>query len=84
MPGLHTVLVSRGVPSARSTRAAGASGVAIPIAYLTLPRVRIYHEAHLRVWGWTARTPAELVIARAMRADAVVTDVPQLARAVYR
>lgn len=83
-PRLRTVLVSNRSPSPSSVTGTGAAGVATPVAALTIPRVRAYHAQGLRVWGWTARTTAELEMAKAMRADAVVTDDPANARSLYR
>jgi glycerophosphoryl diester phosphodiesterase len=83
-PRLRTVLVSRGTPSPGVVSGMGAAAVATPVSALTIPRVRAYHAAGVRVWGWTARTTADLQMARAMRADAVVADSPVAARSVYR
>jgi glycerophosphoryl diester phosphodiesterase len=83
-PRLRTVIVSLGAPSPTTVTAAGAAGVATPLGSLTIPRVGAYHGAGVRVWGWTARSTADLQLARAMRVDSVVTDVPSLARQLYR
>jgi glycerophosphoryl diester phosphodiesterase len=83
-PRLRTVLVSRGMPAPSIMNSIGVAAVAAPISTLTLPRVNAYHAAHLRVWGWTARTTPDLQMAKAMRADSVVTDVPATARSLYR
>ncbi len=83
-PRLRTVLVTRGTPSPSSVRAMGAAAVATPVTALTIPRVHAYHAAGVRVWGWTARTVADLQMVKAMRADAVVTDSPAAARSIYR
>jgi glycerophosphoryl diester phosphodiesterase len=83
-PRLRTVLVSRGTPAPGTVTSIRAAAVAVPVSSLTIPRVHAYHAAGVRVWAWTARTAAELQMAKAMRADAVVTDVPASARAMYR
>ncbi len=83
-PRLRTVLVSMGIPSPSSVNAIRAAAVAVPVSSLTIPRVRAYHTAGVQVWGWTARTTPELQMAKAMRSDSVVTDVPAAARALYR
>jgi glycerophosphoryl diester phosphodiesterase len=83
-PRLRTVLVSRGTPPPQAMSAVGATAVATPVSSLTIPRVHAYHAARVRVWAWTARTATDLQMARAMRADAVVTDVPATASALYR
>ncbi len=83
-PRLRMILVSRGTPSPRALTGMGASGVATPVSALTIPRVRAYHGASLRVWGWTARTAADIQMTKAMRADAVVADAPAAARSLYR
>ncbi|MET0997325.1 MAG: glycerophosphodiester phosphodiesterase [Marmoricola sp.] len=83
-PRLRAVLVTRGTPSPSAVTGMGAAAVATPVTALTIPRVRAYHSAGVRVWGWTARTTADLQLVKAMRADAVVTDSPAAARSIYR
>jgi glycerophosphoryl diester phosphodiesterase len=83
-PRLRMVLVSGGSPAPRTVTGTGAVGVATPVATLTIPRVRAYRAAGVKVWAWTARTTAELQMSKAMRADAVVTDFPANARSLYR
>jgi glycerophosphoryl diester phosphodiesterase len=84
IPGLRTVLVSVGAPAVASARGVGATGVAVPLSVLTLPRVRDYHRSGLYVWGWTARTVGEIETAKALGCNVVVTDVPRTARTRYR
>ena len=83
-PDLRLVLVSTGVPSTRTATAAHADAVAVRLDLLNLPRSAAYHLAKLKVWAWTARSRTDLEMARAMHADAVVTDVPSMARSLYR
>jgi glycerophosphoryl diester phosphodiesterase len=82
-PAVRLVLVSRGIPSVAAVRAAKATVVAVPLGLLNLPRVRRYHAARVQVWAFTAQTRADLQMARAMRAEGVVANVPATARAVY-
>lgn len=82
-PRLRAVLVSQGMPAASGVKATGASVVAAQMSSLSIPRVRAYHAAGLRVWGWTARSTPDLQLVKAMRADGVVTDSPAAAKALY-
>jgi glycerophosphoryl diester phosphodiesterase len=84
VPGLRTVLVSEGAPPVASVLASGATAIAAPLHTLTLPRVRDYHQAHLYVWGWTARSVGEIETAKALGCNMVVTDIPRTARSRYR
>jgi glycerophosphoryl diester phosphodiesterase len=84
LPTLHTVIVSGGAASPAAVRAVGASAIAAKLPSLSLPRVRAYHQAGIYVWAWTAHTPAEIETARGLGVNAVVTDVPRTARALYR
>ena len=82
-PQLRLALVSRGIPSVSTVRAAKATAVAVRLDLLNLPRVRRYHSARVQVWGYTAQTTPDLRMARAMRVQGVVANVPALARAAY-
>lgn len=82
-PLLRLVLVATGVVSSATAAAAHADAVAVRLDLLNLPRVYAFHLARLKVWAWTARSRADLEMARAVHADAVVTDVPSLARRSY-
>jgi glycerophosphoryl diester phosphodiesterase len=82
-PSLRLVLVSRSIPSVAAVRAAKATVVAVRLELLNLPRVRRYHSSRVQVWAFTAQTRANLQMARAMRAEGVVANVPATARAVY-
>lgn len=83
-PQLRLVLVSRGIPAVSTVRAAKATVVAARLELLNIPRVRRYHAAGVQVWAWTAQTTPDLQMARAMRAEGVVANVPALAQAAYR
>jgi glycerophosphoryl diester phosphodiesterase len=83
-PRLKAVLVSAGAPSISTVRTLGVQAVATVLFQLTIPRVHAYHVAGVKVWGWTARNGYDLQLAKAMRADGVVTDIPATARALYR
>lgn len=84
LPTLHTVIVAGGAPSPSAVKALGANAVAANLSALTLPRVRAYHLAGINVWGWTARSSGEIEIARGLVVNAVVTDIPRTARALFR
>ena len=82
--GLRLVLVSRSIPAVSTVRAAKATVVAVRLELVNIPRVRRYHSGDVQVWAWTAQTTPDLKMARAMRAEGVVANVPALARAAYR
>lgn len=83
-PRLRMVLVSAGAPAPSFLTALKVQAVATVLFQLTIPRVHAYHVAGVKVWGWTARSAADLQLAKAIRADGVVTDIPATARALYR
>jgi glycerophosphoryl diester phosphodiesterase len=83
-PRLRMVLVSAGAPAVSILKSLRVQAVATVLFQLTIPRVHAYHVGGIRVWGWTARTSYDLQLAKAIRADAVVTDIPATARALYR
>ena len=83
-PQLRLVLVSRSIPAVSTVQAAKATVVALRLELLNIPRVRRYHNARVQVWAWTAQTTPDLQMARAMRTEGVVANVPALARAAYR
>jgi glycerophosphoryl diester phosphodiesterase len=84
LPSLRTVLVSGGVASSAVVRSVGASALAAKLTALSIPRVRAYHRAGVVVWAWTARSTGEIQTVRGLGVNAVVTDVPRTARALFR
>ena len=83
-PQLRLVLVSRSIPAVSTVQAAKATVVALRLELLNIPRVRRYHDARVQVWAWTAQTTPDLQMAKAMRTEGVVANVPALAQAAYR
>ena len=51
--------------------------------YLTASDVSTYRSSGLRTWTFTAIDTATLDRARSLGVDAVITDVPSLAKARY-
>lgn len=82
-PRLRMVLVSAGAPAPSTLAALNVQAVATVLFQLTIPRVHAYHVVGVKVWGWTARSAGDLQLARSIRADGVVTDIPATARALY-
>ncbi len=80
---VRMVYLATSPPAAQTVRAAGAGVLGLQQSQLTPALVASYHGSGLRVWTWTARTTAALQSARAVRVDAVVTDIPREARALY-
>jgi ABC-type methionine transport system permease subunit len=62
--------------------AVGAGLVSLDIRRLTLELVERAHAAGLRVLGWTVNTHDQLRLARGLGLDGVVTDQPEIRRAV--
>jgi glycerophosphoryl diester phosphodiesterase len=84
LPSLHTVIVSGGAASPAVVRSLHANAIAANLSALSIPRVRAYHHAGIRVWGFTARSDSEIEAARGLVVDDVVTDIPRSARALFR
>ena len=82
-PGIRTVLVAKQIPSVPLVRGSGARTVAVRLEDVTAARVALFKRAGLGVWVYTALDRAGLTRARALRATAVVTDIPRQARNYY-
>ncbi|MFK0293874.1 glycerophosphodiester phosphodiesterase [Streptomyces sp. NPDC090442] len=84
LPGARTGLVAEHYDAevvGRAT-AVGAELVSLDIRRLTLELVERAHAAGLRVLGWTVNTHDQLRLARGLGLDGVVTDRPEIRRAV--
>ncbi|MFE7319007.1 glycerophosphodiester phosphodiesterase [Streptomyces sp. NPDC057555] len=84
LPGVRTGLVGQyyGAEIVDRAGAVGAQLVSLDIRRLTLELVERAHTAGLRVLGWTVNTHDQLRLARGLGLDGVVTDLPEIRRAV--
>ncbi|MFF4952927.1 glycerophosphodiester phosphodiesterase [Streptomyces chattanoogensis] len=84
LPGVRTALVGSryGTDVVDRAQAVGASMLSLNIRRLTLELVERAHAAHLKVLGWTVNTHEQLRLARGLGLDGVVTDRPEIRRAV--
>ncbi|MFH8405619.1 glycerophosphodiester phosphodiesterase [Streptomyces sp. NPDC018019] len=84
LPGVRTALVAEhyGIDVVDRALAVGASALSLDIRRLTLELVQRAHAAGLRVLGWTVNTHDELRLSRGLGLDGVVTDFPEIRRAV--
>ncbi|KOT51269.1 MULTISPECIES: glycerophosphodiester phosphodiesterase [Streptomyces] len=84
LPGVRTALVAEhyGTDVVDRALAVGASALSLDIRRLTLELVERAHAAGLRVLGWTVNTHDELRLSRGLGLDGVVTDFPEIRRAV--
>ncbi|KOG55528.1 glycerophosphodiester phosphodiesterase [Streptomyces griseoflavus] len=84
LPGVRTALVAEhyGTDVVDRALAVGASALSLDIRRLTLELVERAHAADLRVLGWTVNTHDELRLSRGLGLDGVVTDFPEIRRAV--
>lgn len=84
LPGVRTALVAEhyGIDVVDRARAVGASALSLDIRRLTLELVERAHTAGLRVLGWTVNTHDQLRLSRGLGLDGVVTDFPEIRRAV--
>ncbi|MEV7465007.1 glycerophosphodiester phosphodiesterase [Streptomyces kronopolitis] len=84
LPGVRTALVASryGTDVVDRAQAVGARMLSLNIRRLTLELVERAHAAQLRVLGWTVNTHDQLRLARGLGLDGVVTDLPEIRRAV--
>ncbi|WP_030663031.1 glycerophosphodiester phosphodiesterase family protein [Streptomyces rimosus] len=84
LPGVRTALVAEhyGTDVVDRALAVGASALSLDIRRLTLELVERAHAADLRVLGWTVNTHDELRLSRGLGLDGVITDFPEIRRAV--
>ncbi|GAA3193079.1 glycerophosphodiester phosphodiesterase family protein [Streptomyces ramulosus] len=84
VPGVRTALVASryGLDVVDRARAVGAPMLSLNIRRLTLELVERAHAAQLRVVAWTVNTHDQLRLARGLGLDGVVTDRPEIRRAV--
>ncbi|WP_411142756.1 glycerophosphodiester phosphodiesterase [Streptomyces sp. x-80] len=84
LPGVRTALVASryGAEVVDRARAVGARRLSLNIRRLTLELVERAHTAQLTVLGWTVNTHDHLRLARGLGLDGVVTDQPEIRRAV--
>ncbi|UQA96678.1 glycerophosphodiester phosphodiesterase [Streptomyces halobius] len=84
LPGVRTALVGDryGADIVDRAQAVGATMVSLNIRRLTLELVERAHAAHLKVLGWTVNTHDHLRLVRGLGLDGVVTDLPEIRRAV--
>ncbi|MEV6564898.1 glycerophosphodiester phosphodiesterase [Streptomyces kronopolitis] len=84
LPGVRTALVASryGTDVVDRAQAVGATMLSLNIRRLTLELVERAHAAQLRVLGWTVNTHDQLRLARGLGLDGVVTDLPEIRRAV--
>ncbi|KPC64520.1 glycerophosphodiester phosphodiesterase [Streptomyces chattanoogensis] len=84
LPGVRTALVGSryGTDVVDRAQVVGASMLSLNIRRLTLELVERAHAAHLKVLGWTVNTHDQLRLARGLGLDGVVTDRPEIRRAV--
>ncbi|MDT0456700.1 glycerophosphodiester phosphodiesterase family protein [Streptomyces sp. DSM 41527] len=84
LPGVRTALVGSryGADVVDRAQAVGATMLSLNIRRLTLELVERAHAAHLKVVGWTVNTHDQLRLARGLGLDGVVTDQPEIRRAV--
>ncbi|ARH90158.1 MULTISPECIES: glycerophosphodiester phosphodiesterase [Streptomyces] len=84
LPGVRTALVASryGADVVDRAQAVGATMLSLNIRRLTLELVERAHAAHLKVVAWTVNTHDQLRLARGLGLDGVVTDLPEIRRAV--
>ncbi|GAU67287.1 putative glycerophosphoryl diester phosphodiesterase [Streptomyces sp. NBRC 110611] len=84
LPGVRTALVGEwyGADVVDRAQAVGATTLSLEIRRLTLELVEQAHAAQLKVLGWTVNTHDQLRLARGLGLDGVVTDRPEIRRAV--
>lgn len=85
LPGVRTVLVAQGPMGSEivtRAQAVGARLVSLSLRRISLALVQECHRAGISVIAWTVNTPADLALARALGLDGVVTDMPDVKRAV--
>ncbi|MFD7664261.1 glycerophosphodiester phosphodiesterase [Streptomyces sp. NPDC059788] len=84
LPGVRTALVAEhyGIDVVDRALSVGASALSLDIRRLTLELVERAHGAGLRVLGWTVNTHDQLRLSRGLGLDGVVTDFPEIRRAV--
>ncbi|MEU3709862.1 glycerophosphodiester phosphodiesterase [Streptomyces catenulae] len=84
VPGVRTALVASryGLDVVDRAQAVGAPLLSLNIRRLTLELVERARAAQLRVVAWTVNTHDQLRIARGLGLDGVVTDQPEIRRAV--
>ncbi|MFD9814684.1 glycerophosphodiester phosphodiesterase [Streptomyces sp. NPDC059080] len=84
VPGIRTALVASryGTDVVDRALAVGASMLSLNIRRLTLELVERAHAEGLRVVAWTVNTHDQLRLARGLGLDGVVTDQPEIRRAV--
>ncbi|MFG2828327.1 glycerophosphodiester phosphodiesterase [Streptomyces sp. NPDC048434] len=84
LPGVRTALVGSryGADVVDRAQTVGATMLSLNIRRLTLELVERAHAAHLKVVGWTVNTHDQLRLARGLGLDGVVTDQPEIRRAV--
>ncbi|MFF4604788.1 glycerophosphodiester phosphodiesterase [Streptomyces sp. NPDC001339] len=84
LPGVRTALVGEwyGADVVDRAQAVGATTLSLDIRRLTLELVEQAHAAQLKVLGWTVNTHDQLRLARGLGLDGVVTDQPEIRRAV--
>ncbi|MEU8785731.1 glycerophosphodiester phosphodiesterase family protein [Streptomyces sp. NPDC048637] len=84
LPGVRTALVGSryGADVVDRALAVGATMLSLNIRRLTLELVERAHAAQLKVVAWTVNTHDQLRLARGLGLDGVVTDQPEIRRAV--
>lgn len=86
LPGVRTVLVAEGPLSPEDVvdraRASGARLVSLELRWVSRAVVEHCHAAGIDVIAWTVNTESDLALARALRLDGAVTDVPAIRHAV--
>ncbi|MEW9520407.1 glycerophosphodiester phosphodiesterase [Streptomyces tubercidicus] len=84
LPGVRTALVASryGADVVDRALAVGATMLSLNIRRLTLELVERAHAAQLKVVAWTVNTHDQLRLARGLGLDGVVTDMPEIRRAV--
>jgi glycerophosphoryl diester phosphodiesterase len=85
LPDVRTVLVAQGPMGSEivtRAQAVGAKLVSLSLRRISLALVQECHRAGISVIAWTVNTPADLALARALGLDGVVTDMPDVKRAV--
>ncbi|MYT18095.1 glycerophosphoryl diester phosphodiesterase [Streptomyces sp. SceaMP-e96] len=84
LPAVRTALVGSryGADVVDRALAVGATMLSLNIRRLTLELVERAHAAQLKVVAWTVNTHDQLRLARGLGLDGVVTDQPEIRRAV--
>ncbi|MFJ4531049.1 glycerophosphodiester phosphodiesterase [Streptomyces nigrescens] len=84
LPGVRTALIGSryGADVVDRALAVGATMLSLNIRRLTLELVERAHAAQLKVVAWTVNTHDQLRLARGLGLDGVVTDQPEIRRAV--